>query len=131
MIFQRSRTIAVEQGGRKWTFRRPKGSALIGWGPSLAEMAMAADSDDARASVFPVGVEAYQEMLGTLADHLHSIEGEVAEATAAELDETLTPAEGLALFMAFFNASNATDSDLGKSERPSGSASPRTATAAH
>lgn len=123
MIFQRSKTVSVEVGGRTWRFNRPPGSIVLGWAPRVAELTQASE-DGGR--VFPVTVESYTQMLEEIAEWVRDIDGEAAEDLTAEiLDSSLNAGEGLQTWISFFTALNATKEEVGKPERRSGSDSPK------
>tara|TARA_Y100001963_G_scaffold106955_1_gene147796 strand:+ start:1312 stop:1743 length:432 start_codon:yes stop_codon:yes gene_type:complete len=124
MIFQRSKTVTIEAAGHTWKFNRPAGSVVLGWAPRVAELSQG--SDDSQ-KVFPVSVDSYRAMLEEIAEHVRDIDGEAADGvTADQLDAGLNAGEGLQVWIGFFTALNATAEDVGKSEKQSGSASPKT-----
>lgn len=124
MIFQRSKTVTIEAAGHTWKFNRPPGSVVLGWAPRVAELSQG--SDDSQ-KVFPVSVDSYRAMLEEIAEHVRDIDGEAADGvTADELDAGLNAGEGLQVWIGFFTALNATAEDVGKSEKRSESALPKT-----
>ena len=124
MIFQRSKTVTIEAAGHTWKFNRPPGSVVLGWAPRVAELSQGSDDGS---KVFPISVDSYRAMLEEIAEHVRDIDGEAADGvTAEQLDSGLNAGEGLQVWIGFFTALNATADDVGKSEKRSGSASPKT-----